>query len=344
MLHTGEVEQSLLWGYEWNRLDDPALPPPTSWTAPGCWSSPRLTPAHSSRRAPRRPRRPGVDHPRRQPPRRRRPAPQLPPGPHQPTQRRTPPAARLRRPGPQAMARVLRAVAAVHRTRPAPHSNRSGPARLTVRPRTAPPGSRRPPVVRLGLPKNTTGLDAHTKVRGRERGLAVDVLGLVIGVVVLASSAHDTRDHCASSYVSTTLPFPRAGAYGYRHELGAPCWGLGTTSKAACPCPPLGTNYRRRLRTRLRDRRVECIAGAHGSGRLPVGRVRRPHLSATSAAVDGHPWPVTAWIAWVRRTGAREPNLDGKIKDSAESQRGIVRPACRTGSMAARRGRGARAW
>jgi len=42
-----------------------------------------------------------------------------------------------------------------------------------------------------GVPKTTTGLDANKKVSGRKRGLAVDVLGLVIGVVVLAASAHD---------------------------------------------------------------------------------------------------------------------------------------------------------
>lgn len=42
-----------------------------------------------------------------------------------------------------------------------------------------------------GVPKTTTGLDVNKKVSGRKRGLAVDVLGLVIGVVVLAASAHD---------------------------------------------------------------------------------------------------------------------------------------------------------
>ncbi|GHE45716.1 hypothetical protein GCM10017778_31840 [Streptomyces vinaceus] len=42
-----------------------------------------------------------------------------------------------------------------------------------------------------GVPKTTTGLDAHKKVSGRKRGLAVDVTGLVIDVVVLAASAHD---------------------------------------------------------------------------------------------------------------------------------------------------------
>ncbi|MFB7032700.1 MULTISPECIES: IS5 family transposase [unclassified Streptomyces] len=42
-----------------------------------------------------------------------------------------------------------------------------------------------------GVPADTTGRDANKKVPGRKRGLAVDVLGLVIAVVVLAASVHD---------------------------------------------------------------------------------------------------------------------------------------------------------
>lgn len=42
-----------------------------------------------------------------------------------------------------------------------------------------------------GVPRATTGLDANKKLSGRKRGLAVDVLGLIIGLVVLAASAHD---------------------------------------------------------------------------------------------------------------------------------------------------------
>ncbi|MER7181272.1 hypothetical protein ABT404_17625 [Streptomyces hyaluromycini] len=43
-----------------------------------------------------------------------------------------------------------------------------------------------------GVPRTTTGLDANKKLSGRKRGLAVDVLGLIVGVVVLAASAHTT--------------------------------------------------------------------------------------------------------------------------------------------------------
>jgi transposase len=42
-----------------------------------------------------------------------------------------------------------------------------------------------------GVPAATTGRDAGKRVPGRKRGLAVDVLGLVIAVIVLAASAHD---------------------------------------------------------------------------------------------------------------------------------------------------------
>ncbi len=42
-----------------------------------------------------------------------------------------------------------------------------------------------------GVPAVSTGCDAAKKVPGRKRGLAVDVLGLVIAVVVAAASAHE---------------------------------------------------------------------------------------------------------------------------------------------------------
>lgn len=45
--------------------------------------------------------------------------------------------------------------------------------------------------VAAGVPASTTGRDAAKRVPGRKRGLAVDVFGLVIGVVMLAASAHE---------------------------------------------------------------------------------------------------------------------------------------------------------
>ncbi|MEU2133555.1 IS5 family transposase [Streptomyces sp. NPDC018352] len=42
-----------------------------------------------------------------------------------------------------------------------------------------------------GVPLDATGKDAAKRVPGRKRGLAVDVLGLVIAVTVLAASVHD---------------------------------------------------------------------------------------------------------------------------------------------------------
>jgi transposase len=43
----------------------------------------------------------------------------------------------------------------------------------------------------VNVPAATTGRDAAKKVPGRKRGLAVDVLGLVIAVVVMAAGVHD---------------------------------------------------------------------------------------------------------------------------------------------------------
>jgi transposase len=45
--------------------------------------------------------------------------------------------------------------------------------------------------VAAGVPASTTGHDPAKRVPGRKRGLAVDVLGLVIAVAVLAANTHD---------------------------------------------------------------------------------------------------------------------------------------------------------
>ncbi|WP_066374689.1 IS5 family transposase [Herbidospora mongoliensis] len=42
-----------------------------------------------------------------------------------------------------------------------------------------------------GVPAETTGLDPGKRSRGRKRGIATDVLGLVVAVVVTAASVHD---------------------------------------------------------------------------------------------------------------------------------------------------------
>nr|WP_241672355.1 transposase [Streptomyces sp. IB2014 016-6] len=47
--------------------------------------------------------------------------------------------------------------------------------------------------VAAGVPEKTTGLDANKKTPGRKRGLAVDVLGLIIGLMILAASTHDNE-------------------------------------------------------------------------------------------------------------------------------------------------------
>lgn len=50
-----------------------------------------------------------------------------------------------------------------------------------------------------GVPTATTGLDPAKRVSGRKRGLAVDVLGLVIAVVVVAANTHDNAAGIALS-------------------------------------------------------------------------------------------------------------------------------------------------
>ncbi|GGS84090.1 IS5 family transposase [Nonomuraea spiralis] len=59
-----------------------------------------------------------------------------------------------------------------------------------------------------GVPAATTGKDAAKKVPGRKRGLATDVLGLVIAVVVTAASVHDNAIGTAllDRVVAATVP------------------------------------------------------------------------------------------------------------------------------------------
>lgn len=45
----------------------------------------------------------------------------------------------------------------------------------------------------VNVPAATTGRDAGKKVPGRKKGIAVDVLGLIIAVVVMAASAHENQ-------------------------------------------------------------------------------------------------------------------------------------------------------
>jgi hypothetical protein len=45
--------------------------------------------------------------------------------------------------------------------------------------------------VAAGVPATTSGHDPAKRVPGRKRGLAMDVLGLVIAVVILAANTHD---------------------------------------------------------------------------------------------------------------------------------------------------------
>jgi transposase len=81
------------------------------------------------------------------------------------------------------------------------------------------------------VPADTTGRDAGKKVPGRKRGLAVDVLGLVIAVVVLAASAHENAAGTALlDMVAATTPTVSTAlaGQGFKSSVVAHGAGLGT--------------------------------------------------------------------------------------------------------------------
>jgi transposase len=72
------------------------------------------------------------------------------------------------------------------------------------------------------VPAATTGKDAGKKVAGRKRGLAVDALGLIIAVVVMAASVTDNviGVHLLDKVVEHTPTVTRAWVdAGFKHEL-----------------------------------------------------------------------------------------------------------------------------
>jgi transposase len=72
------------------------------------------------------------------------------------------------------------------------------------------------------VPAATTGKDAGKKVSGRKRGLAVDALGLIIAVVVMAASVTDNviGVHLLDKVVEHTPTVTRAWVdAGFKHEL-----------------------------------------------------------------------------------------------------------------------------
>jgi transposase len=72
------------------------------------------------------------------------------------------------------------------------------------------------------VPAATTGKDAGKKVPGRKRGLAVDALGLIIAVVVMAASVTDNAIgvHLLDKVVEHTPTVTRAWVdAGFKHEL-----------------------------------------------------------------------------------------------------------------------------
>ncbi len=68
-----------------------------------------------------------------------------------------------------------------------------------------------------GVPSETTGRDAAKRMPGRKRGIAVDVLGLIIAVVVVTTSVHGSVWRCAPAGAITTSRIP--GTATFREQL-----------------------------------------------------------------------------------------------------------------------------
>jgi hypothetical protein len=83
----------------------------------------------------------------------------------------------------------------------------------------------------VNAPKDTTGLDPGKKSPGRKRGIATDVLGLIIAVVVTAASVHDNAigiallDKVAATAPTVTKGWVDAGFKQAVVEHGA-CLGI----------------------------------------------------------------------------------------------------------------------
>jgi transposase len=79
----------------------------------------------------------------------------------------------------------------------------------------------------VNAPKDTTGLDPGKKSPGRKRGIATDVLGLLIAVVVVAANVHDNAigtallDKIAASAPTVTKAWVDAGFKNTVIEHGA---------------------------------------------------------------------------------------------------------------------------
>ncbi|GGX41517.1 IS5 family transposase [Streptomyces noursei] len=79
----------------------------------------------------------------------------------------------------------------------------------------------------VNAPKETTGLDPGKKSPGRKRGIATDVLGLIIAVVVTAANVHDNAiciallDKVATSAPTVTKAWTDAGFKNAVVEHGA---------------------------------------------------------------------------------------------------------------------------
>jgi transposase len=134
-----------------------------------------------------------------------------------------------------------------------------------------------------GVPKATTGLDAAKKTPGRRRGLAVDVIGLIIAVVVVARPR---------PVPGTRSPDPAQAHRRHPRETqtpGQPRIPRRDRTRIVHTAPPPDTHYPRQPATLIKTREQNIRRLAYCPLSEPGGGCRRP------------------WTNWRRRQRCRSP-------------------------------------
>ncbi|MDV9195874.1 hypothetical protein [Streptomyces sp. Wh19] len=132
-----------------------------------------------------------------------------------------------------------------------------------------------------GVPAGTTGRDAAKNGPGRNRGLAVDVLGLVIALVLLAASVHDNTfgaallDKVAAGAVAVAVPRPW-----WTKGSRRPSWTTG--SSWASTSKPSSATRLKRVRAQHKQWIVEQTSGILMLHRRPVRDYEHRPASAES--------------------------------------------------------------
>jgi transposase len=165
--------------------------------------------------------------------------------------------------------------------------------------------------VAAGVPAATSGHDPAKRVPGRKRGLAVDVLGLVIAVVVLAANTHD---NAAGTILLDQVTEHTGGTVrkalvdqGFKNQVVTHGAGLGIDVEIVERNPQVKGFVPQPKRWRVEICQAQCTYGVCCSAvsvqmrRLyqPGGRVRRSRSSASSR------WSAWAMSRWGQQLSRR---------------------------------------